>query len=724
MARIFGVGILVSAALLFCLQPLVGKMLLAPLGGAPAVWNTCMVFFQALLLGGYVYAHLVVSLELRKQAVVHLALVAVPWLTLPIAIHGTPGAGETSTFAVLGVLARSVGLPFFVLSTTAPLLQRWFAQLGTASGKDPYFLYAASNLGSMVALIGYPILVEPLLGLHAQARVWAAGYALFGACIVGCVYLLRASRNGVRMETDMAAEDAPPVTWGERVRWIVLSLVPSSLLMGVTQHVTTDIAAIPLFWVVPLALYLMTFMLVFAKKPPIPHRWMVRIFPLFATITLLWIISEGSEPRWLVAFMHVSTAFVAFMVCHGELVAMRPPVARLTEFYLFMSLGGVLGGIVNALLAPAIFTSIFEYPLAIVAACALRPRAKEQDDALRERRLDVAVPVLLGAFTLVVAFVARVRSLRLDFEVLLAPALFLNYRWLHRPGRFAAGLGAVLVGSTVYPGHLGASLDHARNFFGVVRVTRDPTGSFVQIVHGSTIHGRQSLDPAHKDEPLSYYHPTGPIGDVFHDASERRLSSRVASIGLGAGALAYYARPGDTWTFYEINPAVVRMAKEHFSFLRDAKCGMDNERFEIGDARLRLASAADGAFDVVVLDAFSSDSIPAHLLTREAMALYVAKLAPNGVIAIHVSNRYLDLVPPIARIVAAAGLAARLREDGLLTAELQARGKSPSAWVAVARTEAELGRLREMSQWKQLSPPAVGRVWTDDFSNLVTALRW
>jgi hypothetical protein len=385
-----------------------------------------------------------------------------------------------------------------------------------------------------------------------------------------------------------------------------------------------------------------------------------------------------------------------------------------------MSLGGVAGGAINGVFAPLVLRSIAEYPAAIVAACFARP-ANAETSSDRDRMMDRVVPIALGAAAAAFALLSRARLVPVDFKFLVAAPVLVSYRWLHRPLRFAAGLGAIFLGSQLHPGAAGHVVAQERNFFGVVRVARDPGGEFVQIVHGHTVHGRQSTDPARKREPLTYFHPSGPAGDVFAHAARAFPGARVGVIGLGAGALAAYAQPASAWTFYEINPAVVRMANESFSFLRDAFPDGRGLRIVEGDARLRLQAEPDATFDLLVLDAFSSDAIPAHLLTRQAVALYAAKVTPDGFIAMHVSNRYLDLLAPIARLANDARLRALVRDDRGVTEEMIARGKSPSTWVALARSDRALDGLREAG-WTELSAPA-GPVWTDDFSNLVSAIR-
>ncbi len=718
---VFAGVLFLSAASLFCVQPMVARMLLPLLGGAPAVWNACMVFFQALLLAGYLYAHASLRwLGERRQPLLHLVMLVAPLPFLPLAVEAgavRAWAGDPNPIMpLLALLLATVGAPFFVLSASAPLLQRWFFSLGAPRAHDPYFLYAASNAGSMLALLAYPVVLEPLVGLRRQGDLWALGYLAFVVVMGGCA-LFTAVRGVPSAEF---AEPAPPLAWRRRLRWLVLAFVPSSLLLGVTTHVSTDVAAMPLFWVVPLAAYLGTFILVFARRPPVSHALMIRLLPFLATVTAVVLVSDIADPLWAMVGIHLLTFACAAMVCHGELARDRPHPAHLTEFYLWLALGGVLGGLFNSLVAPLVFAGVAEYPLALVLAllCRSGPGGR-----------NVVVPLALGAATAAGVLLARAAGLppRLG-PLLVALPFFANYvLGARRPARFALGLGAILLAATLHPGRLGETLAQTRNFFGVLKVTRDPGGEFVQIVHGRTVHGRQSTRPEHRRVPLAYYHPSGPAGDVFATVAERAPAARIAIIGLGAGALAAYARPGESWTFYEINPAVVEVATDPriFTFLADSFADRRAYALVLGDARLRLTEASAEHYDLLVLDAFSSDAIPAHLLTREAVALYESKLRPRGVIAAHVSNRFLDLTPVLAAIAEANGLAAFVRNDRAVPPDLLAAGKTPSTWIALVRDPRDGAVLaRRDPAWTPLGPRPGSRVWTDDHSNLLGALNW
>jgi SAM-dependent methyltransferase len=784
MQLLFAVTLFLSAFLLFLVQPLVGRMLLPLLGGAPAVWNTCMVFFQAALLAGYAYSHLVTArLGRQSQLALHAIMLALPIFVLPVAIPGDAARSAAGTeypvILLLKALLLGVGLPFFVIATTGPLLQRWFATTGHVSERDPYFLYAASNLGSMLALLSYPSLVEPLLNLSQQRVAWAVGYGLFAIFVSACgLAVWRAPRSAEPPTTrpggfNKSAVQEPKVeiTWLRRVRWLSLAFVPSSLLLGTTTYITTDLTPIPLLWIAPLAIYLLSFILVFAGKPPLPHAWMNRILPIAVIMLTLVLLTGATElrelPAGILVGLHLFALFIACMVAHGELARDRPAPAQLTEFYLWLAAGGVLGGVFNALVAPILFhrTGLTEYPLALVLACfIMRPRSefaarepgkpkgygrgkrvaprnspaealshesdRQKDISPRKQLvLDIVEPMGIGAITLGLVLLA----VHLELEagpvrtgIMFGLPCVLAYLLVDRPVRFGLAVAAVLLARDP-----DQALQHLeRNFFGVLKITemkRDGNARFRALTHGSTIHGEQRLDQLDDEgrhEPLTYYHRFGPIGHVYRDwVAPRRAGQRIGVVGLGTGSLAYYARAGDAWTFYEIDPAVKRIAEDPrwFSFL--AECRTETRDFIVGDARLKLAEAPPGKFDLLVLDAFSSDAIPVHLLTQEAMQLYVDKLADGGLIAFHVSNRYLNLQPILAKLAQSTGpkLAARHWEDENRDLNI---GRFPSQWIILAKSEADLGALAKDARWEKLTADASTPLWTDDFSNILSAVQW
>lgn len=734
---LFAATLFVSAALLFWVEPMVAKMLLPLLGGTPAVWNTCLLFFQTMLLVGYAYALFASRrLTLRQQIVAQLLLFCVAAISFPIQVsHATaasvPRAGNPVLW-LLGRLFLLVGLPFFVLSTLSPLLQRWFVATRHESAGDPYFLYAASNAGSLCALVGYPLAIEPLLALRRQSWLWAILYGALTVLVALCAAVaLIATREGLRaaVEADENAQpeqllDEKPLTARRRAMWTLLAFVPSSLMLGVTTYVSTDIASLPLLWVVPLSLYLITLIIAFARRRIVRRRWVEFVMPGVALVFLLAYLSGATRPPWFLVVLHLLFFFIAALMCHGRLADDRPATRHLAEFYLWISAGGALGGLFNALVAPVVFNHIVEYPLVIVIACALIPRRAgyETKDTARARWLDLGYAAALGVLTAACALVvvrvgwATTESLALVVGV----PLILAYLLRHRPARFALALGAVMLGSAFYRSLDTRTLLTERNFFGTLRVTQDAGRDVHWLYHGTTIHGRQSTQLSKQCEPLSYYHRTGPLASVFAAFEARPGSVNVAVVGLGTGATAAYARAGERWTFYEINPAVLRIAETpgYFTYLSYCASAVP-VNIVLGDARLRLADAPANTYGLIVLDAFSSDAIPVHLMTREALDLYFSKLATGGIVLFHVSNRSLDLHPVVADLALSRRLVALASDDNTRDPD-----KETSHWVAVARTPEDLAALAIGGQWKPLAGDPSWRVWTDDYSNIVGVLKW
>ena len=734
MQLFFALTLFVSATLLFVVQPMFAKIVLPLLGGSPAVWNTCMVFYQGSLLAGYLYAHFTTRwLGVRRQAGFHLVILCLPWLVLPVgmATAWTPPAEANPIPWLLLLLTASVGLPFFVVSASAPMLQAWFANTGHPAAKDPYFLYAASNLGSMLALLGYPVIVEPSLSLGGQSVAWTTGYGLLMLLTAGCAVFLW--RRGPDLELSMADEepgrDVPQgddPTFSTRMRWLVLSFAPSSLLLGVTAHISTDIAAVPLLWVVPLALYLLTFVLVFARRSILPHELMVRVQP-FVVILLAVLFFHGvSKMVWLKLLLHLVTFFVIAMVCHGELAKTRPRAKYLTEFYIWMSAGGVLGGLFNAMVAPAMFSSIVEYPLVIAVACLLRPKLDSAKPAGSGRWFDLALPAAMafGLGGLVLGLQARgILMTEGSASAILAVAGLIVFGFQSRPVRFGLGIAATFVVGSLCFGQETNLLHVERNFFGVIRVSRSPAPAAHVMSHGSTNHGMQRLDPAERCQAIGYYHQSGPLGQVFAALGDPHHAREIGIIGLGTGGITAYAQAGQRVVYYEIDPAVERLARDprYFTYLRDCKAETD---VVLGDARLTIGAERDSHFDILILDAFTSDAIPIHLITREAIGMYLEKLTPQGVLVLHISNRYLDLEPILGNIAHDLGAVCHIQKDRDVSAQQQAEGKFPSTWALIARRPENLGQLPDDPKWKPVPKSPDYPLWTDDFSNILAVLRW
>lgn len=745
---LFALTLFVGATLLFLIEPHVGKRLLPLVGGTPGVWNACLVFFQAALLAGYYYAHRsIFRFGVKRQVVLHLGLLVLVLLVFKLAVSQTgspvPVVGSLvpadQDYPILGVvelLAVAVGVPFFVLCTTAPLLQRWFAATGHPDAKDPYFLYAASNAGSLLGLLAYPFLIEPRLSLEEQQWLWAGGVGIYLGLVLICALIVLSHKpsDAAPIEEESVIRRHAPIENRRILRWVGLAALPSSLLLGSTAHVSTDLAPVPLLWVVPLALYLLSFIIVFARWPEALHRLVARITPMLLVFVVLSLLTRASEPLGLIAGLHFAALFAVCLVCHGEMAKDRPHAEQLTAFYLWMSVGGVLGGLFNALLAPILFHKVgmVEYPLALAVAALVRPRSQASNGSPLGM-LDGAI--LLGFFGLALALVkgvpqfveappdsdspealiARVIRGGLMFGVPAAIAFAL----VRKPARFALALVGLLVISALDTGQLGETLHMERNFFGVVRVTRSPDGKFIRLVHGTTIHGQQRTDEQGPPRPMTYYHEKGPVGNLFRSLPREQVK-KVAVVGLGTGAVAAYAKPHQDWTFFEIDPAVARIAQEHFSFI--SSCRANSCSIVLGDARRKLLLASDGEFDLIILDAFSSDAIPVHLLTSEAIRLYFQKLAPNGVLAMHVSNNHLDLPPLVNRLAVDhwPPLVARYNND-LSTDTEKEDGKLASQWMVLARRDEDLGAMAKGPFWLGVKEIRPGPIWRDDFANLLWA---
>jgi hypothetical protein len=732
---LFSATLFVSAGLTFLVQPMFAKFVLPLFGSTPAVWNTSMLFFQTTLLAGYLYAHESTRrLGVRRQSVVHLGIVLLPLLVLPLGVpHGwIPPANSDPVPWLLGLLAVAVGLPFFVVSTTAPLLQRWLAATAHPVASDPYFLYRASNLGSVLGLLAYPLAVEPLMRLDAQGRLWSAGYVLLVVLVLASavtVWRLPGHAPAAAEEEVPAAPDATADADSERpalvrrLRWVGLAFVPSSLMLGVTTTITTDIAPIPLLWSLPLSLYLISFILVFApgSRADRLHRVMVVALPGVVLVISIMLLLDVRGPLWLLVPIHLVGFFVVAVMCHGELARDRPPARRLTEFYLLISLGGALGGVFNAVVAPLVFDSLAEYPIALVlAALCLPRRAPRIPPGPYARALDFALPVVLGSTVgLIVLLVSRGQANAGRYGTMfafgLAAGIAVNF--VRRPLRFGLSVGAIVLAVSLAAAPDDRELYRERSFFGVYRVTASEGGDLHRLVHGTTSHGAQDFSPGHERTPISYYHPGGPIGRLLQ-ALPPSDTARVAIIGLGTGSVACYSAPGERWTFYEIDPTVERIARDPrlFTYLRVCPGRFD---VVLGDARLRLRDAGDHSYGLIMADAFSSDAVPVHLLTREALALYRSKLREHGILTFNVSNGYVTLEPVLGTLARDARMACvsqrdrRSNHDGVPQTD-------GSDWVVMARHAGDL-RAVAGSGWHEC-PRASGAPWTDDHSNLLGAL--
>jgi len=731
----FTLSIFLSALLLFSVQPMFAKMTLPMLGGAPNVWNTAMVFFQATLLAGYIYAHLLSKYaSLRVQVGVHaVVLVAgMGFLPLAVAANWAPPAEGAPALWLMALYAVSIGLPFFALSATAPLLQRWFSYTKHVNAQDPYFLYAASNLGSLLSLLSFPVLIEPVLGTQQQAQVWTFGYYALAIAIVCSGALAFANRisQSVKEKAEEAAanesEVEDSISWRERLIWIGLAFVPSSLMLGVTSHFTVNISSAPFMWVLPLSLYLLTFVIVFSRKPLVKMETMDSVLPALIVMGLLLAFLHNM-PIFILFALHLAVFFGIALTFHAKLAARRPGASKLTEFYIFMSVGGVFGGIFNALVAPTIFNNVYEYAIVLALSGLVVGGWPKGRDSWKEFIFPAATFALMTA----VVFLGSVLpdGLETIITIVLLSSYVVIYLQNAHPIRFVGGLLAmeflmvVIAPLAIEEGHQG-TLFSERSFFGVTQVAElEIEGEIVnQFIHGNTIHNMQFRNPELSRVMISYFSEPGPWGQVMKGVRAGKGDAlKVNVIGLGAGALACYATPKDQWTFYEIDPAIVRMARDPKYFTYLSEC-TPNAPVLIGDARLKIQSETPESIDLLLIDAFSSDAIPAHLVTREAMALYQSKVKDDGVMFFHTSNRYADVSSVVIELARDAGLEAREMlfnpEEDQPYYDLVA----PANGVVVARSDVMSTLFDSNPEWKKTEPnPAVG-VWTDDYSHILGAL--
>ena len=730
---VFAGALFLSALLLFAVQPLFAKMVLPRLGGAPSVWAVSLCFFQAALLAGYCYAHVLSRFFSRRGGLLaHLALLAGAALTLPVGLPAgaEPQAGEPY-FWLLGILTLGVGVPFFAVSANAPLLQSWFARSGHPHAPDPYFLYGASNFGSLIALLAYPVALEPAVGLSMQARLWTGGFVLLALLIAVCGVLSIArgtpTAAAVCEDDDL---DAPSLVWSQRARWVALAFVPSGLLVAFTGYLTADLASVPFLWVIPLALFLATFILAFRERSLLSHQRLLKAQPILVAGAFLAQSALGGGGWLLTVAIGFGAFFVTAMVCHRELYDCRPAARHLTEFYVWISLGGVLGGTFAALLAPQLFNAVYEFPILLVLGLACRPglaaALADRGEITAGSRWPLMLLAVVAAIALGLALFGAPDILnRIVVLPPLAVAALLMLATREQPFRLLAyatvgGLTLLLLPSALSRGTA------ERSFFGIHRVLLEGGGSLRVLMHGTTIYGAERIrdksgNPITHPLPATYFHPRSPLARGV--AAARQVGAKPAGglvvgiVGLGAGSMSCHSRPEESWRFYEIDPVVVKIAHDvrHFTFLSRCRPSAD---VVMGDARLSLAREPAGRFDYLVIDAFSSDAIPVHLLTREAIALFLHKLAPEGILALHISNRHLDL-PAVAAATALAvpGTFAALvidrptfEDDG-----------APSDVMFVTKSESAIAPILAWSDGK-LVTEAKTAPWTDDYSNVPAAI--
>jgi len=672
-------------------------------------------------LAGYVYAHLLTRyLQVRQALLVHLLVLGAATVSLPIAIasgFGAPPQDGPSLWLV-ALFLSSMGLPFFALAANAPLLQAWFARANT---QNAYLLYRASNLGSFLVLLAYPVLIERTIGLAAQSRLWSGGYLLLVLAI------LASGTMAVRAPASETLRSASPVaasaSWHTRLSWAVLGFIPSGLLIAVTAHIATDVASGPFIWIIPLALYLLTFVFAFSDRPQLRPRTMLALQP-FTTAVLVILFFWRAQLGWGLSLTgHLSAFFVAAMVCQHELYRRRPAQQDLTQFYAWMSLGGVLGGIFAALLAPRIFSTVVEYPLLVLASLLVRPNVWQTSRATWIK--DLALMACVGiAFAVASLLLASPTAIFVVAVMTMAPVLAFQGG---RPARLT-GLAALLLAATHYYDPTQTVVAHLRSFYGVYKVVDIPPGKFRALFHGTIVHGGEQIrDDSGKPfrgrpQPLTYYYIGGPF-DLGIRAVRARAGGtlgRVAVVGLGIGSMACERKPGETWTFYELDPMVDAIAHDASMFHFMSACAPDAKTVP-GDGRLTLAAAKPG-LDLLLLDTFSSDAVPLHMLTREAFALYKSRLGPHGVLLINISNRNMELADAVAASAAANGMVTALDLDRKQAGDSRNTMHFQSEIALVAQSQAELRELKLGPDWHGVGPAPNFRAWTDDYSNVLDAI--
>ena len=714
-AALFTVTIFTSALLLFFVQPLFTRMVLPQIGGASAVWTTAMLFFQTVLIGGYLYAHLMTRLvPTLAQVAIHLALLILALMVLPLAVpagwqYDPARPVETQT---LWLYALGVGLPFAVLSANAPLIQSWYRRAGGPGAEDPYFLYGASNLGSLVALLAFPLLAEPLFGVTAISRAWSAGFLAMGPLLLVSGLVARGGAGQVADSHDAAP--APAAIGAKRLGyWAFLAFIPSSLMLCVTSKISTDLGSFPLVWVVPLALYLLTFVLVFSARSPLTADRLRLLLPLALAVLVFFCLRPTATLTWIGLFL--VAFFLVSLLAHRMLFDARPDARHLTVFYLTMSVGGALGGLFNSILAPLVFDRLLEYPIT-VAFIALLMIGRRPANAPRDIALGLGLAVM--ALLPLLLDIAALHRIGTGNKTLLAVGLLLAiYATFRGRPMVAATATTAMVGIWALFGTANVLMID-RSFFGVHQVS--VRGEFREYRNGTTVHGAQLVsETSDRPTPLTYYHPRGLMAEIVNDA-RRTPAQTIGIVGLGTGALACYAKPGQDWHFYEIDQMVVDIAQNPKLFSYMSTCA-PQAKIHVGDARIMLQGQADLKFDILVIDAYSSDAIPVHLATVEAIRLYLDRLNAGGILVFHVSNRFYDLAQPLAVAATALGLEGRYRFQTVDELK-EAVGAYPSMVVTLARTAEDLGISATDPLWGPLPEPEI-LLWTDDYANLLAALK-
>jgi hypothetical protein len=728
-----------SAMLLFMVQPLFARMALPLLGGAPSVWNVALVFFQVMLLFGYLYAHGLQKFRPRTQILVHVALLLLAAVTLPLDIPAwyTAPSSSAPTLWLLGLLTVAVGLPFFALAAQAPLMQSWFSLSDDKDAQDPYFLYAASNIGSMLGLLAYPLAMEPMFGVATQNIIWAGGFA----CLILIVAIAAKSTWAAPIRPLSISSLSAPIDVKRQLHWILLAAIPSGLLVAVTNILTTDLGSLPMLWVLPLMLYLLSFVIAFSRGDRLPIYKMHTLLALTIIFAGSFAYSSFANEFLLVMAAVLFPFFLIATACHGKLVSLRPSTGHMTRFYVLMSFGGAIGGIFSSLLAPVAFNWIYEYPILIILSAAVLAAPKKTGviggrwkQILTAQSDDLLGHLLVAAIMSALVYLGLQASNDPDIGRIIGNAqknlpyvmvfilAAIAFDWRRSPLRFAftVALSGLVLGGM--PQIFGSSLRvfQDRSFFGVSVVSLRPENKVIMLQHGTTVHGAQSQLQSRRYQPQTYYSSDSGIGQVMQQLNFKT----VGLVGLGTGALSCYHQPNQSFTYFEIDPMMVSIAKDRRYFSYVSEC-TPNASIILGDARLNLQRLPTALkFDLLAIDAFSSDSIPMHLMTAEALKINLDRLADNGLLMIHISNRFFDLEPVVERLTQNAGLYSSLFRTSVEKNVPIGVLPTPSIWVAVSRDPGLIQKIRSFDPgWRALVRKPDQTLWTDDFSTPLEALK-
>lgn len=733
---LFSFTLFVSAALMFAVQPMIGKMLLPLIGGTPAGWIVAMAFFQLMLLAGYFFAHVLSLATPRRHGLLYIIALLAGLVFLPLHLSDSLSENLPISLEIFHLLSMTIAVPFIALSATSSTIQRLFTETGHPSAADPYFLYAASNLGSFVGLFAYPLLAEPLMGISAQTYAWEAGFVMLIALATGCLLFAHAAQKGVAATTAAAPEEKSEsrVTHRQRLWWVLLAFIPSSLLSGVTTHISTDIFSAPMIWVLPLGAYLLTFVIAFSHKPLVSLTTLTQLQPLVVPFAIGLLITNNLMMKlsWPALAFHVFAFGVVALLCHTLLAEKRPENSRrdLTEFYLMMSVGGALGGVLNAFIIPHTLDRLIEYPLFMIFSLLINPALKQKLTNTGKIIIGASI-ASVGVYyvfikTLAPSIYSSAVGIMSHYIIMVDIAMALVFVMMSANIRsaFVGCLGLIFICEFVLPKNL---LLIERNFFGVITISERPieidgksfTSRFMN--HGTTTHGTQILEAPYNKTPTTYFTEIGPLGNAFQVYQPKK----IAILGLGVGTMNCYSTPETEMTFIEIDQGVADVAESHFTFLKDCT-GKTQPRIIIGDGRIEL-NKLDEKFDMIIMDAFSSDTIPIHLITTDALKGYLDKLSDNGVIVINISNRYFNLAPLLARNADEIGIYSRTRlhhfDDVERNQEISRLYPyaSSSFWMAMSANRETLLPLRQL-EWVELRSDKKLRPWSDDYTNPIRML--